>query len=424
MKFLSWLTLLSSTIAWLGAYSLAHAADEDALDLQVQATPTPTTGEQSPIRLSVEAGFGRLHLGDGLSTQATQRFSIDFRYATVVSKEWRLAFSSRLDAVHPAAIQRASTLNSVREASVGWQREGGLTTFDLGRINQRQAPAYGFSPTDYFKYRALRAVTTADPAALRENRMGTAMLRVGQQWGRGEVSLALVPKLANTSSDGSFALDLGATNSTDKMLMAANTKHSDSLSTQVSWLAERGSGSKIGASVNALASSAAVVYGELSFGSMRSLAGLAGVAADDRRRNSQAAFGITYTLMSNLSVTVESEYSGTGLNRDELQKVLAQAPAISQRFLALNLSSQELVSRRAWLVYAVQKGLVIKQLDLSMLVRQNAVDHSSFAWIELRHHWGQLDTALQWQRGLGGSLTEYGSLPYRQAFQILGAWYF
>ena len=56
------------------------------------------------------------------------------------------------------------------------------------------------------------------------------------------------------------------------------------------------------------------------------------------------------------------------------------------------------MARRAWLLYASQKGILTKQLDLNAFVRQNAIDHSTLVWAEFRYHWPQFDAALQWQR--------------------------
>ena len=58
-----------------------------------------------------------------------------------------------------------------------WQPEGGSSIFDFGRINVRGGPGYGYNPTDFFRDGSLRVITSADPFALRQNRMGSVMLR-------------------------------------------------------------------------------------------------------------------------------------------------------------------------------------------------------------------------------------------------------
>jgi hypothetical protein len=91
--------------------------------------------------------------------------------------------------------------------------------------------------------------------------------------------------------------------------------------------------------------------------------------------------------------------------------------------VALTQPSQELGSRRAWLVYASQKDLGLKQLDLTAFVRVNPIDDSRLAWAELRYHWPRFDAALQWQRGSGDARSEFGFMPYRQVIQLVGVFY-
>jgi hypothetical protein len=91
--------------------------------------------------------------------------------------------------------------------------------------------------------------------------------------------------------------------------------------------------------------------------------------------------------------------------------------------MALTQPSQELGSRRAWLLYASQKGLGLKQLDLTGFVRTNAVDHSRMVWMELRYHWPRFDATLQWQRSSGDARSEFGVMPYRQVLQLVGVFY-
>jgi len=121
---------------------------------------------------------------------------------------------------------------------------------------------------------------------------------------------------------------------------------------------------------------------------------------------------------------VEAEYNGAGLDQAGWSGLFSQGAAGYQRYELLTQPSQELGTRRAWLFYASQKGLGLKQLDLTGFVRVNAIDHSRLVWAELRYHWPRFDAALQWQRSSGGALSEYGFMPYRQVLQLLGNYYF
>lgn len=400
----------------------ARASDADALDLQ--AAPAAEPVAESPLRAFLEIGVGRIQRNGGLSTQDGQRASLDLRYATRLGDDWRLTLSDRLDVTHPAPEGQKTTVNSLREAFVAWQEPGGSRSFDLGRINLRQGPAYGYNPTDYFRTGALRTITTADPVALREMRMGTVMARLGQSWAGGSVSLALAPKLESEPDRRSASLDLGATNQTDRALLALDARLSQRLSGQASLLLQRGSAPRVGASATGLLSDSVVAYAEWSTGRSQSLLDQVLVTAAPDVRNQQAALGLTFTLPGGLSLTAEGQTNGAGLDRDGWNQVLAQGAGAVQRYFALTQPSQELGSRRAWLLYASQKGLGLTQLDLTAFVKTNAVDQSRLAWAELRYHWPRFDLALQWQRGYGAADTEFGATPYRQIWQAVGVFFF
>jgi hypothetical protein len=142
------------------------------------------------------------------------------------------------------------------------------------------------------------------------------------------------------------------------------------------------------------------------------------------RRTVQAAMGLTYTLPSALALTLEYEHNGAGLEQDDWAAVLAGGAPAYRRFVALTQPHQELGARSAWLVYVSQKGLGLKQLDLTAFLRTNSDDRSRLGWLELRYHWPQFDAVLQWQRASGKAHSEFGALPYRQLVQLLGVAYF
>ncbi|GMV46040.1 MAG: hypothetical protein AMXMBFR66_14380 [Pseudomonadota bacterium] len=497
---------LAAALAVALAGTSARAADDDALALTSSAEPAAPTA--SPLRLALEAGGGTLwdHWQD--RSVAARRVAVDLRYAQPIGGGWRVALSDRLDHVHPMPGGQPDTLNSLREAYAGWQADDAATVLDLGRVNYRNGPAFGFNPTDFLRSGALRTITTADPVALRENRMGTAMLRLGRRWGDAGLSAVLAPKIAEapnrngssadfgatndrarlllvadarfsdrlssgalrtiTTADpvalrenrmgtamlrlgrrwgdaglsavlapkiaeapnrnGSSA-DFGATNDRARLLLVADARFSDRLSGQLLALAARHQGPQWGLNLTALASDAMVVYAEYAQGNERSLidtlaaaAGGAGGAPAARQR--KAALGLTYTLPSKLSITLEADYNSRGLRSGEFASWLAQGPAAYFAYAALTQPSQELGSRRAWLAYVTQKELGLKQLDLTALVRQNAEDRSTLGWLELRYHWPRFDVALQLQAASGSARTEFGAMPYRRVAQVLATAYY
>ena len=123
-------------------------------------------------------------------------------------------------------------VNSLREAYLSWQPEAGNTVAGVGPHQPALRPGLRLQPDRLFPDGSLRVLTTADPFALRENRLGTVMLRGQYLWTDGALSLALSPKLEDNPSSDGWNLDLGATNNRDRYLLALSTQFSQRVSSQ------------------------------------------------------------------------------------------------------------------------------------------------------------------------------------------------
>ena len=409
------------------ASALARAADaDDALDLKT-ADPAPAAATQAATgpRLTLELAALQARGQAGQGSDSGHRAAVDLRWAGKLTEQWRFGLSNRLDDMHPVLPGQRSTRHHLREAYLGWQSGGGQRSVDAGRINQRHGPAYSYNPTDFFRRGATRSVVTADPIALRENRTGTFMLRGSQLWDGGGASLAWAPQLTRSGRENStFSLDLDGTNGTDRLVLTVNAKASDRWSGEALWMVEEGRSPRLGLNLTGLVSDAAVVHAEWSMARSARLVDTALGGVAPRTRHHQATMGLTYSLPSGLSVTAEAAYNGAGLNRADWQQLFAQGQAPVGALFSAAQADQELAARRAWMLYATQKGVLLKQLDVTAFVRQNAVDHSHIAWAELRYHWPRFDLALPWQRGSGKAGTEYGALPYPPVVQLVGSAYF
>ena len=418
--------LLSLLVAaGLGASDAALASDDDALALEPEVQAPAKPAARPALRAYAELTAGRLGQRYGLGREDVRRASLDLVWDARLGSQWRAVISDRLDDMHPVDAGERSTLNSLREAFVGWQAADGRLAADLGRVNYRNGPAYGYNPTDYFREGSSRAVTTADPLALRENRLGTVMLRGQWLWQGGSASLALAPKLRDQPSRESFSADWGATNHADRVLLAASAQPSERLGVQAFAFHERGVGAQIGASGTALLGEATVAFAEWSGGRGAELLAASLGPAPRIRTRQQAAIGATYTTASRLSLTAEFEYNGFALDKADWQAALAEygLPAMG-RYLYEVQRRQDIASRRAAMLYLTQKDAGLKNLDLTALLRYNMLDHSRFVWAEARYHFPRVDLALQWQGNLGGALTEYGAQPGRSLVQLLAAFYF
>lgn len=421
------LALAVATAASLPGYA---ATDDDALGLEA---PPPAAGAapagNSVVgrpRLAFEVAGQFAERGDGLGSSNGHRLGVDLRWSGALGAGWRFGLSDRLDDLHPAPSGQRNARNSLREVYAGWQSDEANTTLEIGRLNQRHGPAYGYNPTDYFRSGAVRTLITADPIALRENRLGTFMFRASRLWTGGSAAIAWAPRLTNEgASDKTLSLDLGATNTRHRVLLTATNRASERWSGEVLMLAQEGmGGANLGANLTGLMTDWAVLHAEWSSTRTNSLTGAAPGAAVTVKRVHQASLGLTFTLPGNLSLTTEAEYNGGGLNQQGWQQVFALPPTAVASLFTQTQADQELASRRAWLLYATQKGGIVKQLDLAAFVRHNPLDHSALAWAEARYHWPRFDAALQWQRSYGGGTTEYGALPYHQLFQLVGIFYF
>lgn len=405
---------------------LAASSTEDAaLDLQPAAAETSRKPGGRSFRVFAELAAGQLSQRYGLGSEDVRRSSLDLNWEFKPDARWRAVISDRLDDLHPVDSGSRSTLNSLREAFIGWQDEAGRYGVEVGRVNVRHGPAYGFNPTDYFRDGASRAVTTADPLALRENRLGTGMLRMQRLWDGGAVSLTLAPKLRDGPSLESFSIDLGATNHSDRVLVSLSAQPSDKISIQAFAFHERRKGLQVGANATALVSDALVGFVEWSGGRDNDLLSSALGPSTKVMTGHRAVAGMTYTTQSKLALTAELEYNGFALNRRQWDQAVATYgldPLAS--YLYVVQQRQDIASRKAVLIYAAQRDAGIKNLELTGLLRYNAEDHSRFAWAEARYHWPKFDLALQWQVSLGRATSEFGAQAGKRLVQLMGAFYF
>lgn len=403
------------------AQDKAQAKEADPLALE--SAPVEKVEAGSGVKVFLEGSIGSTSRRFGLSNFDTRRASLDISYSGRVTPGLRAVFSNRTDYLHPTPLGLDSTINSLREAYLSWQIEGADTIFDLGRINVRSGPGYGYNPTDFFRDGSLRVLTSADPFALRQNRLGSVMLRAQQIWVDGSLSIAISPKLASRPSADGWSLDLGSTNNRNRALVTLGTKFSQNLNTQVLFYKEDGQSASLGANMTVLLSDAAVAHLEWTRGTEPDL--LSRVLPTPSRSATRNRFvgGVTYTTLGKTSITAEYQYNGFGLDKAGWTQ-LGATPGSQLAYVGGALRLQELARQHAVLIYVTQKGLFLKDLDMTAYVRYSPGDSSKLAWVELRHHWQNFDLAFQLQQTMGNARSEFGVLPERRAVQVLGTYYF
>lgn len=409
--------LLACLLAGTGVAAGANTAELNALSLESSPEAPAATG--TPSRLFLELAAGSLQRRPGDSSTGTWRASVDWFVSHKLSADFRLVASNRLDAFDPEDINGKRVVNSLREAFLTWVPGEAGWAVDAGRINLRLGPAVGYNPTDFFRDQTLRTLPTIDPVTLREMRLGSAMVRLQRLHGGGSVSLALSPKLASAADNDSFSLDLGSTNQSNRFLLSTANKWTDRLNTQLHLFKREGESAKIGASASALASDSVVLFGEWVGSKEKSALGRL-TGGNDLVSGHRAAVGLTYTTGSNLSLTVEGQLNTHAVSKNEWDQLALAGLPLRLAYVADAVRRQDLVPRRAILVYGSQRDLAgIKKLNLTGFVQTNLQDRSRLYWIELRQQWQTVELAAQYQRTSGKEGSEFTFAERHKWAQVL-----
>lgn len=394
----------------------ALAQDEDALSIADKAAMAPEQARdwrfftEGALRESRRQGSGEVLRGE--------RLSLDLRYDGVLTPGLRAVFADRLDLNRfGAGVPGDGNVNTWKEGYLSWQAAPDRIA-DAGRVNVRNGVAFGYNPTDYFRRNAVRSVVSIDPASLRENRMGSVMARGQALWSTGSLTALISPKLADDPNNGAYSPDLGATNGRDRWVIALSQKISETLAPQ--WLVSGSAGEspQLGMNLTRLFGRATIGYVEWSGGRSRSLAAQAGIAREDEAFRSRLATGATYTTAANLSLTLEYQYNGAGLD-EEKWNALRRSPLAYRQYRLFTAAVQDPPTRQLGFAYALWQDAFVKHFDLAGMLRYDVADRSRLQWLEARYHFTRADLALQAQYNSGDATSNFGALFERRAWQLL-----
>jgi hypothetical protein len=395
----------------------ALAQDENALSIADQAPLAPEQRRdwrfftEGALRDSTQQGTGKALHGE--------RLSFDLRYDTTFAPALRAVFADRLDLNRfGAGVPGDGNVNTWKEGYLSWHAAADRLA-DVGRINARNGVAFGYNPTDYFRANAVRSVVSIDPASLRENRMGSVMARGQALWTTGSFTALVAPKLADDPNNGAYSPDVGATNMHDRWLLALSQKVSETLAPQWLLSGSAGQSPQLGLNLTALFGNATVAYVEWSGGRSPSLAAQAGVAPDDETFRSRLATGATYTTAANLSLTLEYQYNGAGLDEAQWNALRRGSPASYRQYRLFTTGVQDPPTRQLGFAYALWQDAFVKHFDLAAMLRYDVADHSRLQWLEARYHFTRVDIALQGQYNSGDPTTDFGALFERRAWQLV-----
>lgn len=243
------LICLSTVVALYGSSVMAD--DDQDLDLIPQAQqPAVPSGQQpssaaSPEdRLYVEGAFTQVSLRDDLVAPPPppqpftrqERLLIDVRHEFQMDSGLNVIYSARLNLRHQDGLpfpDHEDIVYDLREAYLNWLVSD-QTFMDFGRINLKEGIALGYNPTDFFKTRSVTEPLSIDPSSLRDDRLGTVMVRAEHIWDGGSLTAAFAPALHSetpiyTDADlPDFNPQFDRTNADNRLLLKASANVGDS----------------------------------------------------------------------------------------------------------------------------------------------------------------------------------------------------
>jgi hypothetical protein len=455
----------AAALAGLAFAGAAVAADEDKdLDLiprsdkpaPTQAAPAPS--ESANQRVYVESALSFNSLRGGLLVPSPPPLppSWEERLFVDARKEWSpgpgalFVYSGRLSVLGEEGLgflNRGNVTHDLREGYASFEPRT-REYVDIGRINVKSGVALGFNPTDFFKARAVVDPLTADPRALREDRLGTLMIRGQSVQEGGSLSVAYAPSVnrpAPVAADPDRFLSplFARTNGTDRVLVKASARLGDGMTPEALLFREKGR-VKIGANVTESIGQSTVVYLEWAGGRRRGVIDEAlafgrqsgtipALAPDvitqggDERFRNQAAVGASYTTENKITFNLEYHYNEAGFSRADWNRWFttgegldASSPIARQLWFVRAYASdqQEPLQRHAVFLRMDWVDFLVPKLELTGFALADARDGSTLLQISADYarsdYWnfGVLATATT-----GGRRSNFGSLP--QASSIL-----
>ncbi len=409
------------------------------------AAPPPAAVARDRLAIETAAGMNGLRGGmvvpqPGATPARYQlRTSLDGRWQWDLGHDVAVTLSDRISVFardgQVFGEGRAAS-NDLREAYVTWE-PAARTYVEAGRINLRNGVALGFNPTDFFRARSAVDQASVDPSALRENRLGTAMIRTQHIADWGTVSLAYAPRLYDPTRIGQAStapLDphLDRTNATERMLA---TLHIDIGDVAPELLVMKdGERMRVGGNISAPIGQRVVAYAEWSGGAAQSLIaeavayGLrtgtlpAGVpvlppSGTGARFSNDLAAGFSWTGDSKLTVNVEYLFHEAGLSRTDWRRWYAlgrSSPLLAGEmwYLRAYAADQQMPAARQQLFLRGNlPDAIARDIDLTALSFINLDDGSAMAQVSSTWNIDRAWTAGAYLTGnFGPPRSEHGSL--------------
>ncbi len=451
-----------------------HPGQDSDLDLIPQAvqqssvntaaTPSPTLNTES--RIYLENAFTVTSLRNQLAVPipGPRPFDWQERLFLDIRKDWRLTRSlvftysgrANLRAEDDLSFPTHENLiNDLREAFFDWHPRD-RTYLDFGRINLKSGVALGYNPTDFFRTRAVVEPLSADPSVLREDRLGTLMLRAQQLFEGGSLTAAFAPKLYEPSAIytninlPSLDPTLDRTNARNRSLVKTSINISDRFSPEL-LLYREGSQTRLGTNLAESFGQKVIAYLEWSGGRRASLiddalrygrdTGTLPLHAPDSIPESphesfqnELALGVSYTTQTRITFNLEYHFNQPGFTRADWRNWFTAghahpvpSPVAGELWYLRDyaLDQQDPVSRHSVFLRADWADAFIPKLELVGFVNADTYDGSGLLQISadyyLSDHWtvgGLVAT------NFGRARSDFGSLGESANFMLKVARYF
>ena len=454
---------LAATIAC--AVPAAHADDVDLIPQAVQqAAPAPPAASARAAKLSLEDALTLWSLRDpvvpvpgGTNVDARNRTSLDLRGRWRLQDDLEFSFSDRLSVVEQnnfAFPSSQTPRNDWREGYLTWE-PAPRTYLEAGRINVRNGVALGFNPTDFFKTRTLVDQISQDPSALRENRLGSFMLR-GEKIGEGgSASVAWAPRLYSpaplpgAAPVAGLRAGLERTNAADRLLLGTSFELAG-FNPQV-LLYHDDDGARLGLNLSRVVGKSVVLYAEWAGGRSRNLitraltygretgtlpANAPPVLPTDpgEEFRNDLALGFSWTGTAKLTINAEYLYHQAGLSRQDWHNWFATGAAQAGSLpvtgalwylRAYAADQQEPATREQLFLRAAWSDAFVPQLELSALAFVNLYDHSALTQLGASYYLSDAWTLGAYLgANLGRADSEHGSLPQARSAVLQAVYYF
>jgi hypothetical protein len=307
----------------------------------------------------------------------------------------------------------------------------------------RNGAALGFNPTDFFKTRTLVGQSSLDPSVIRQNRLGTLMVRAQTLWAWGAASVAYAPMVAQPSpvtESNPVGVDphFDATNAAHRVLCTLNLELFD-LSPQLLGYFELHR-SKLGANVSRSIGDSVVAYAEWAAGPEQDL--IARAAAFGRQtgtlpattptlpptdtgtslRNDVAA-GFSWTVATAVTFNVEYHLHEAGFTRADWKNWFdlgsapgAPTPLTGALWFVRGYANdqQEPISQQQVFIRASWPRAFTPDLELSAFAFVDLLDGSVLSQLSASYYVSDAWTASAYVSGnFGDGRTERGSVPQR-----------